>query len=302
MLQSYFLEPNALRSVIILAISLVLAYLLSNFVAKAIIKLAQLIATQSDTTSNEQRALQLRRVETYLSVTVALVRVLFVAVVGYVAWIALSPAAHQNSGAAAIGASALFIVLASATIGPLLRDVTAGATMIIERWFNVGDHIRVEPFWELAGVVERVTLRSTRIRSLNGEVVWLHNQHIQGVRVTPRGVRTLAVDVFVTNQDKGMKMIQKVIDTMPIGNNMLTKKLKVTEPEKLSEQLWRITVSGQTAPGREWLLEKFFVASITDLDKAARGPKIIVHQPMVRFADPEADRKFKRAVRIAKDS
>lgn len=84
----------------------------------------------------------------------------------------------------------------------MLRDLTAGTAMIAEQWFNVGDYIRVEPFIDVGGVVERATLRSTKLRSLNGEIIWLHNQHIHGIKVTPRGIRTMAVDIFVNDEKK----------------------------------------------------------------------------------------------------
>lgn len=296
--RQFLLEPNAMRSLFILVLSIFLAYWLSNIIAKIIIRVAQLISLRADSSSDENKIIQLRRVETYLSVTVAIVRAMIVAVVAYLAWRTLSPA--SNPSAAAIGASALFIVLAGSTLGPLLRDITSGATMVIERWFNVGDFIRVEPFIDLGGVVERMTLRSTRLRSLNGEVIWLHNQHIHGVRVTPRGVRTIAVDIFVNNQERGTDLIEKVVDTIPIGTMTVTHRLKVSQPEKWGENLWRITVTGQTPPGREWLIENYFVETIEEMDESSRKKSVIMRKPLVRFADPAAERSFKRAVRIAK--
>lgn len=299
-IDEFFLQPNAFRSIVILAISLLFAYFLSRFVGWIIVRAAQAVAVRSDTATSDQRQIALRRVETYLSIAVAVVKALVVAVVGYFVWRILSPSAADYGSAAAIGASAFFIVLAGGTLGPLLRDITSGSTMIIERWFSVGDHIKVEPFWEVAGVVEKVTLRSTKIRSLNGEVVWFHNQHIHGVHVTPRGVRTMAIDVFVRNKLKGEKLIDRVINTIPLGATMLTKKLKVNEPETWGEDLWRIVIIGQVPPGREWLIEKYLVDSLVELDKATRGPKTMVHKPIARYADPAAEKNFKRAVRVSK--
>jgi hypothetical protein len=115
-----------------------------------------------------------------------------------------------GSGAAAIGASAFFVVIAGQTLGTLLRDITAGATMIIERWFHVGDYIKIEPFWDVKGVVERFTLRSTRIRSLSGEIIIVHNQKIDAVHVTPNGVRTMAVEIFVKDKQKGEALVHHI--------------------------------------------------------------------------------------------
>ena len=292
----FLAEPNAFRSILILFLSVVIAYWLSRFLAQWIIKLAHLIATRGDNSEDAVLQLKLRRVETYLSVTIAVVRATAVAVVAYYAWRYLSPAATNTT--AAIGAGALFIVFAGGTVGVMLRDLTAGTSMIAESWFNVGDYIRVEPYLDVAGVVERATLRSTKLRSLNGDVVWLHNQHIHGVKVTPNGIRTIAVDIFVNEEKRGIKLVEGIINTIPIGTMLITKKPVIESVEKWGDDLWRIVVYGYTAPGREWLMEQYFVDTLKSIDRKSKTKNVLVHSPIVRHADPEAERNFKRAVRM----
>lgn len=291
----FFSQSNALRSLAILVISVVAAYFLSHFVGKLIIKIADKVAVRSDSATDRAKAIQLRRVETYLSVTVALVRAFMVGIVAFFVWQALSPMATLS--AAAIGAGAFFIVIAGATVGILLRDVTAGSSMIVERWFNVGDFVRVEPFIDVSGVVERVTLRSTKLRSLNGEVIWLHNQYIQGVKVTEGGVRTLAVDIFVKHEEEGKRLINDAIQSIPVSPLTVTSQLKIVGEAKWADSLWGITVVGQTPPGREWLIEQYFIDLLKDLDSQDLELKILARRPIVRHADPEAERSFRRAVR-----
>jgi hypothetical protein len=297
----FFLEPNAYRSVLILVGCIITAYILSKFLADLIIKIAQKVSVRADIESNSERFIKLRQVETYLSVSVAIVRAVVVAVVAYVAWILISPSA--NSGAAAIGASAFFIVFAGQTLGMVLRDVTAGAIMIIEQWFNVGDYIKVEPFIDVSGVVERLTLRSTKLRNINGEVIWIHNQQIQAAHVTQSGVRTIAVDLFVRDSKKGVKTLKELATAVPVDPTLLAKPLEVGEPEDWGGGLFRITVIGETAPGREWLIENFFVNAIKEVDSDAKEKtdRTFVYEPIARYADPVANRKFKRTVRTAKN-
>ncbi len=297
----FFSEPNAYRSVLILVACIIGAYLLSKLLADLIIKIAQKVSVRSEVESNEDRFIRLRQVETYLSVSVAVVRAAVVAIAAYVAWRFISPV--SNSGAAAIGASAFFIVFAGQTLGMVLRDVTAGAIMIIEQWFNVGDFIKVEPFINVTGVVERLTLRSTKLRSLSGEIIWIHNQQIQAAHVTPRGVRTIAVDVFVRDKEKGLRVIKELAKAVPASPTMLARALKVSKPEEWGGGLWRITAIGQTAPGREWLIENFFVNAIKEVDSGVRNKmnRVFVYEPIAHYADPVADKKFKRAVRAHKE-
>lgn len=300
----FFVQPNAFRAVLILIAALVSAYWLSRFVAQGIVRIAQIVAVRSDNESDDLRATRLRQTETYLSVAIAVVRALIVAVVGYFAWRALSPLSSSGtaSGAAAIGASAFFVVIAGQTVGLILRDLTAGTLMIAEGWYKIGDFIKVEPFMDVAGVVERFTLRSTKLRALNGEVIWVHNQQIMAAHVTPNGVRTIAVDIFVRDKDMGIELINKIISAIPKGRTMLAKPLRITNTDQWGESRWRITVMGQTAPGREWLIENFFVEAVKDLDEGKEpSEKLLALPPMSRHADETANRHFRRAVRVKQE-
>lgn len=292
-----FNQPNAMRSLIILAVSIVLAFYLSKIVAWAIVKLAQFIATISDNTPHAERQIRLRRIETYLSVSIALVRAVIVGFVAFYVWQLLSPSASTT--AAVFGSTAFFVVLAGGTIGIVLKDITAGASMIIEGWFHVGDYIDVEPYDNLSGVVEKLTLRSTKLRSLNGEVIWVHNQNMQAVRITPNGLRTIAVDIFVNDDKAGKRLIEKVIETIPTGTMKVAKKPEITREEEWGTNVWLFTIVGETPPGREWLMENYFVESLKEVDERSSKPAVMIRPPIVRYADPDAERSFKRAVNMA---
>ncbi len=294
---AFFGQKNAFSMVLLLAAVILLATFLSRYLAKGIIFIAQHVSNRSDNTQDELQKYKLRQIETYLSISIAIVRVLVVAAVAYITWQIISPNDGPN-GVAAIGASALFIVFAGQSLGMLLRDVTAGATMIIEGWFTVGDYIKVEPFLELAGVVERFTLRSTKIRSLSGEVIWVNNQHMQAVHATPRGVRTIAVDIFSKDETKAKETLQTIITTIPTGTMLLAKPLEITKIEKWNNGTTRFTIIGQTAPGREWLIQNFLVEAIEDIDRDVnRDDRLFIFKPFSRFADEAATKKFQRAVR-----
>jgi small-conductance mechanosensitive channel len=296
--------PNAFTVVIILTISLIIGYLISRFLAQGLIRAAQAIAVRSDNESDDTRVMKLRQTETYLSVATAVVRVMVVVIAGYIAWSVLNPfpSGSAANSVAAIGAGTFFALIAGQTIGIVLRDLTAGAVMITEGWYKIGDFVKLEPYSEVEGVVERFTLRSTRLRALNGEVILVNNQSISGVHVTPRGVRTIAVDVFVRNEERGIEEIKKIIAAIPKGKTMLAKPLRITKTEEWGTRRWRITVVGQTAPGREWLIEKFFVEALCDIDDGKEGSdRLLVLPPMPRNADEVADKRFRRAVRVAQE-
>ena len=296
-------EPTMFRSVIILICSVLLAYWLSRFLAQAIIWTAGKVASRGDKEADDLKNLRYRQLETYLSIAVAMVRVVVTVVVGYVAWTLLSPVQSGNQTAsnslAAIGAGTVFILFAGQTIGVLLRDLTAGAVMITEGWFHVGDYVKVEPFGDVSGVVERFTLRSTRLRALNGEILWIHNQHIMAAHVAPYGVRTIAVEIFVKDKERGVSAVQKVVDALPTGKTMLAQPLVIEKVEPWVDDAWHLTVRGKTPPGREWLIDTYFFEAIKAIDDDKKPEEcLLALPPMVHMADSTADKRFKRAVRV----
>lgn len=297
-IQHFFSQPNIGRTLVGMLLAIIISYWASRFVAKFIVRFAQLIAVRSDNAASEEKTIQLRRVETYLSILTAFVRVAIIVAGAFLAWKFLANENNaQNNTIFALGAGAFIAVIGGATIGMVLRDLTAGAVMILESWFHVGDFIRIEPYGDVTGVVEQVTLRSTKLRNLNGEVIWLHNQHIQGVKVTPHGLRRIAVDVFMNNKNVGLSIINKAIATIPVGTLKVASKPEIVREEKWGDHLYLFTVIAETPPGREWLMENYFVDSLKELDERRKGPDTMVRPPIVRFSDEAAERSFKRAVR-----
>lgn len=284
-------DSIVLRLSLALIAALAIAYVINRVLGFVLNWLANFIAEYNENDTQAERLIHTKRAETLLSVTGAVIKVIVVGLALYLMWRLANP---TSAPLAIIGAGTFFVVLGAATLGPLLRDVTSGIIMIAEKWYNVGDHIVIDPFSDLSGVVEKVNLRSTKIRSLKGEAIWVHNQHIQGVRVTPRGVRTMAIDAFVNDLEKGRKLIQGVINTLPNGPTMISKPLTI-EAEEEHGGLWRITAVGQTPPGREWLIEKFAVEALHESDNKSKN-KVIVHGPIVRYTDALAERRFKHSM------
>ncbi|HEV7454944.1 MAG TPA: mechanosensitive ion channel family protein [Candidatus Saccharimonadales bacterium] len=293
--RTYLHEASTLRGVFIVVGVVVAAWLLMKTISRFTIGIAQVISDRADKSANEDRFVRWRQIETYLSVLLAVVRAVIVAFAGYFALRLLFPG--QALLPATIGISTFFIIVAGATIAPLLRDITSGTVMILGRWLSVGDFVKIEPFADVAGVVERVTLRSTKLRDISGDIIYLHNQHIQAVRITPRGARTMAMDVFIRDYDKGLQRIEEIIQTLPIGPTMIVTPLAIVHKEKLSDDLWRVTITGQTAPSREWLIEDFIREALQGADKDKKEP-VVVYGPIVRYADPSAEKRFGRAVRM----
>lgn len=286
-------------SMLLLGCALLIAFIAGKFVALAVRSINKFLSKQADKSNHLPTVERYRRAETILVISSALLRMLLLVFAVYFWWVIEHPGQRPT---AIIGASALFAVIAGGIFGPMLRDIASGSMMMSEHWFGVGDHIKVEPFSDIQGVVERVTLRSTRIRGINGEVIWLNNQNIQGVRITPKGLRTIAIEMFVTNEKDGLRLIEETNIRLPIGPLMVAKQLTVmssTEVGNEEHAMWHITAIAQTAPGREWLLEKYAIEAMQEINDELKNT-ILRSDPIARSADNDAEQKFARAISNAR--
>lgn len=279
-------------AILMLVVCVLIALLLGRVLAWILRKITLVIGTHADRSKSLQASNRLRRYETYIVLSIALIRTLLVLLSLYVWWILIHP---NGQPTAIIGASALAAIIISSSLAPLLRDVAAGGAMMAEQWYGVGDLVRIEPFGEMQGVVERVTLRSTRIRGLNGEIIWVNNQNIQAVRLTPRGTRTMAIELFVHDRDAGEALVIAANERLPQGPLLVSQPLEVVDANQVGENLWHITAMAEAAPGREWLLETSAVDLLSELDAESKRP-ILDFKPLARYADPEAEKRFKRTI------
>jgi hypothetical protein len=286
------------RSIVTFIIAMTIAILLGRIIAAIMRRFTRALSRRADKAENLKDVNRLRRIETLTILSIAVIRAVLVLLGLYFWWIYSSPGQQPT---AIIGATTVAVIVGGATVGPLLRDVAYGGVMMAEHWFGVGDYIKVEPFAELEGIVERVTLRSIRIRGINGEVIWLNNQNIAGVRVSPKGVRTIAIDLFITDLQKGLDMIEAVNLRLPPGSLMVVRPLHIMTKNQLSDKLWHLTVIGETAPGREWLLEKYAIQIMQEQDELHKK-KLLATDPISRYADSDAERRFARTIQNARKS
>src|SRR5688572_21993118 len=134
--------------------------------------------------------------------------------------------------AALAGASFLLIVSGFA-VQRILVDIIAGLAMFAERWYSVGDTVVIVGAHELQGVVEDVSLRRTKLRALNGEVIQVHNSQILAVRVLPHGVKELAIEIFVSKRHEAEELIEEVSTLLPEGPTTFIRKPWIAAVDEL---------------------------------------------------------------------
>jgi small-conductance mechanosensitive channel len=191
----------------------------------------------------------------------------------------------------AIAGASFALIVTGFAAQRLLIDILAGFTMFMERWYSVGDTVVLIAAVELQGVVEDVSIRRTKLRSLSGEVIQVHNGQITAARVSPRGVKELALEIFVSKRETGERLLEDVARILPEGPTTFLKRPWISHVEELSPVLTRIRVHTTVIPGREWMAEEFF----PDLLKQRATDGLIVHGPVVFAIDERATRSFARA-------
>ena len=213
--------------------------------------------------------------------------------IAYVAFAAaVVLAAAQVTGgfdrlSAALGAS-FVLILIGFSAQRVLVDIIAGFSMFTEKWYSVGDTIAI-PTMELQGVVEDVSLRRTKLRSLDGEIINIHNSQIPAVRVLPGGTKEFDVELVASNREAAELLVESVTSILPVGPTTFAQRPQVHQIDELAPALVRLRIRAAVAPGREWLVHGFY----TDLLKERADKHLIVHGPVVLTVDEGADAELR---------
>ena len=243
--------------------------------------------TEAAAATVDLRIANVKRRET----TVAVIR----ATIAYAAFaVAIVLSAAQLTGGlnklSTLAGASFVIILAGFAVQRVLMDVIAGTMMFVERWYAVGDTIAI-PTLELQGIVEDVSLRRTRLRTLDGETIQVSNSQIPAVRVLPEGLKELAIELFVSDRERGENLVLAMQRILPEGPTTFSRRPWIEEINELDERLVRIRLRASVAAGREWLVEGF----LSDLLKERADDGLIVHGPVVLTVDEQAARSFARA-------
>lgn len=190
----------------------------------------------------------------------------------------------------AVAGASFILILVGFSAQRMLMDIIAGFNMFVEHWYSVGDTIAI-PMLEVQGIVEDLSLRRTRLRSLDGEVINIHNSQIAAVRVLPGGVKEFDVELVASNREAAELLVEHVGAILPEGPTTFIRRPVIHQVDDLAPGLVRLRMRAAVAPGREWLVHGFY----TDLLKERADKHLIVHGPVVLTVDDKVERSFARA-------
>jgi len=215
--------------------------------------------------------------------------------IAYIAFaLAVVFAAAQLTGGldrlSTIAGASFVLILVAFSAQRVLVDIIAGFSMFTEKWYSVGDTIAI-PMLEVQGIVEDLSLRRTKLRSLDGEVINIHNSQIAAVRVLPGGVKEFDVELVASNREAAELLVDHVGAILPEGPTTFVQRPTIHQVDEIAPGLVRFRMRASVAPGREWLVNGFY----TDLLKERAERHLIVHGPVVLTVDEGATRSFARA-------
>ncbi len=137
----------------------------------------------------------------------------------------------------------------------LVKDLLAGLFVLLEDQYGVGDVIRVDT---LAGTVEKINLRTTTLRDINGQVHIIPNGSVARVTVMTKEWSKALVDVRITyleDTDQVITMIKEIGQAMAQEDpwqGMLLEDLQVLGIEEWTETAVVIRAVVKTLPGKQW--------------------------------------------------
>lgn len=144
----------------------------------------------------------------------------------------------------------------------IVKDFLSGVIMLVEDQFGVGDVIDAG---EAVGVVEEVSLRTTRIRALDGTVWHVPNGSISRVGNMTQEWSRMVIDVGVayeTDVDQAIELLHGVLERFQqrpeVQEQLLGEPMEIWGVNDLADSSVAIRVVAKTVPGQQWALGRLF--------------------------------------------
>ena len=267
----YLTGPNFIGDILASVIMVFLGLLAYRVLTRGVPKVLRWRRRQRDFLDAEAVA-RIKRQETAITLTRNALRYLiFTIVVLVVVSIFI-----KNPLPGVAGATILAAVLGFGAQS-FLRDVIAGFSIVFEGQYSVGDFVEISPPQGVAGIVEELGLRMTKIRSLSGEVSYIPNGAIQGVTNYISGRQRFNVEVQLSDGDAA----ENVLKSLDEAKELYLNPPRLAERNETDDGRVRLRIVAGILPSMDWLVEEHLVQRI----KAAAGEEALAADPLVYKVD-----------------
>jgi moderate conductance mechanosensitive channel len=195
--------------------------------------------------------------------------------------------------AAALGGTAFLTIIIGFAAQRFLMDVVAGTLIVFERWYAVGDFIMVEPA-KASGLVEQFSLRTTVLRSFNGDRVYVPNSQIIAAVRSPRGYRSYRIEIITSDAEEAQRAVEAAGRRAPVGEARFLRPPHVIEVRELGEDTWLVRGRADVAPTMEWLAEDFLRTAL----KSHIRSEALLAEPIIYTLDEGTLSRYERRVLV----
>lgn len=268
-----------------IALTLTIALVLQLFIKHSIGRLvARIVRGDKHASKQEER----QREETLSTVfeRVALV-VLWVAVIVVILY-----QLHVNVAALLAGAGVLGVVIGLGAQAAI-KDFLAGLFILIENQYRVGDVVTLDSGnTDISGVVESISLRTTRLRDLDGNIHIVQNGSAGVVTNLSFNFANVNLDVGIA-YDADIEKVRDVINQIGIEQagedewkKQIIEPIEFLRVDSFADSAVMLKAIGKVQPGTQWdvagdyrlRLKKAFDKHHITLPY----PQIVVHQPQTK--------------------
>jgi len=159
----------------------------------------------------------------------------------------------------------------------LIKDLVSGIFIIMENQYRIGDEVSLvgsAGVGEVSGVVEDITIRTTVLRDLSGNVHHMPNGNIGVTTNKTLGYSRMNEDIIVaanTDIDKLARVIEKVgqdLARLPELENEVIEPPYMASVKGLSGEGVSVRVLAKTSPAAQWKIRsEFYKLLKKELDK-----------------------------------
>src|ERR687890_1197531 len=176
----------------------------------------------------------------------------------------------------ALGGATILAAVIGFGAQSFVRDIIAGFFILFENQYSVGDFIEVEPT-KASGMVEEFGLRTTTIRALSGEIIYVPNGTLTAVTNYVSGQQRFTIEVQLKDEEAEKRVLEEIQE----GHELYLIPPRLVERDETPDGGPRLRLLAVVLPSTAWPVQENLVERI----KAAAGEEGLAADPLVYKVD-----------------
>jgi moderate conductance mechanosensitive channel len=275
---AYLTSPTFIANLVATVIVLALAIFFYRLAVRLIPHVLRWRRPEEDETMNAATLARIKRQETAATLVRNTLRYLVLTIVALFIF-----SIFLRDALPAIGGAAILAAVVGFGAQSFLRDIIAGFFILFENQYSVGDFIAVEPA-KASGLVEEFGLRTTKIRSLSDEIIYIPNGSLTAVTNYVSGQQRFTIEVRLKNEEAANRVLEEIQEE----HELYLTPPRLIERDKTPEGAPRLRFLAGVLPSTAWLVEENLVERI----KAA-GEDGLAAEPLVYKVDSRNIQRLK---------